>query len=98
VIDHWAERARRITHPVLKARYADLVWDLAPAIARSRRDADMARLAIDAYLASALPPVLPELHDRIDSALRAFDLAKLINDHQRAEAARERLLPCNARP
>jgi lysyl-tRNA synthetase class 1 len=33
VIDHWAGRARRITHPVLKARYADLVWELAPAIA-----------------------------------------------------------------
>jgi hypothetical protein len=92
VIDHWAERARRITHPVLKARYADLVWDLAPAIARSRRDAEMARLAIDAYLASTLPTVLPELHDSIDSALRAFDLANLINDHQRAESARERLL------
>jgi lysyl-tRNA synthetase class 1 len=92
VIDHWAERARRINHPVLKARYADLVWDLAPVIARRRRDPDMARLAADAYLASALPPIMPALPHRLDSALRAFDLARFINDHQRTEAARERLL------
>lgn len=92
VIDHWAERARCITHPVLRARYADLVWDLAPAIADSRRDPDMARLAIDSYLASALPGALPALHDRLDSALRAFDLAILINDDERLATAREHLL------
>ncbi len=92
VIDHWAGRARRITHPVLKARYADLVWELAPVIADTRRDPEMARLAIDAYLASAQPPVLSELHDRLETALRAFDLASLIHDGERTGAARDRLL------
>src|SRR5438270_83604 len=32
VIDHWIERARTITQPVLKSRYADLVWDLGPLV------------------------------------------------------------------
>ncbi len=70
VIAHWAERAQNIAHPVLKARYADLVWEMAPAIADTRRDPAMARLAIDAYLASALPPVLPKPHDRLEAAVR----------------------------
>jgi hypothetical protein len=28
VVAYWATRARTATHPVLKARYADVVWDL----------------------------------------------------------------------
>ena len=92
VIDHWAKRARSISHPVLKARYADLVWDLAPAIAKTRRDVEMARLAIDTYLAAAQPKFQTELHERLESVLRAFDLANLINDERRADEARERLL------
>jgi hypothetical protein len=29
IIAHWIDRATRLTHPVLIARYADLVWDRA---------------------------------------------------------------------
>jgi hypothetical protein len=25
-VDHWAKRARSLTHPFLKARYSDLAW------------------------------------------------------------------------
>jgi lysyl-tRNA synthetase, class I len=33
VLDHWISRARTIAQPVLKARYADLAWDMASVIA-----------------------------------------------------------------
>lgn len=47
-IDHWIARAKNVSHPVLKARYSDLVWELSPVIIKKkRRDPDMARLAID---------------------------------------------------
>ena len=28
VIDHWVTRSRSLKHPFLKARYADLAWDI----------------------------------------------------------------------
>ncbi len=92
VIHHWMDRANSTKHPVLRARYADLVWEMGPAIAGGRRDPDMARSAVDAYLASVPPPVLPKLHDRFEAALRALDLACLIRDEERTASARELLM------
>ena len=92
VIAHWTGRAKNICHPVLKARYADLAWDMCAVIAKQRRDAEMARLAIDAYLASIPASIVPELHNRFVAALRALDLASLIKDPDRTERARGALL------
>ena len=92
VIQHWADRANRSKQPVLRARYADLAWEMGPVIARGRRDPEMARLAIDAYLASVPPAILPKLHDRFEAALRALDLACLIRDQERTASARDLLL------
>lgn len=92
VIAHWSGRAKTLNHPVLKARYADLAWEMCTVIARTRRDPEMARLAIDAYLASVPDSVLTERHDRFGAALRALDLASLIHDPERTERARAALL------
>ena len=92
VIHHWMDRAKGMKYPVLKARYADLVWDMGPVIAGGRRDPEMARSAIDAYLASVPSPVLPKLRDRFEAALRALDLACLIRDEKRTTSARELLM------
>jgi hypothetical protein len=90
VIAHWSGRAKTIRHPVLKARYADLAWDMCTVISGKRRDPEMARLSIDAYLASVA--ILNELHDRFTTTLRALDLASLIRDRERVELARAALL------
>ena len=92
VIAHWADRAIGVKHPVLRARYADLVWDMGPVIAGGRRDPKMARSAIDAYLHSVADIVFPDLHDKFDSALRALDLACLIRDPGRTASARRLLM------
>jgi lysyl-tRNA synthetase class 1 len=92
VIDHWADRARTIEHPVLKARYADLAWDMCAVIAKRRRDPEMARLAIDSYIASLSLNILPDIHDRYEASLRALDLACLIRDPERIKLAREGLM------
>lgn len=88
VIAHWAARARAVTHPVLKARYADLAWDLCPVIAKARRDPEMARVAIDAYLASIASTIRTERYDQFVAALRALDLAIMLQDDERIERAR----------
>jgi hypothetical protein len=88
VIAHWVNRAKTIQNPVLKARYADLVWEMCIKIADEKRDPEMARLAIDAYLASSSAEFLPRIRDMLCAALRALDLARLIHDQDRTERAR----------
>jgi hypothetical protein len=92
VVAHWGRRAQSVTHPVLKARYADLAWEMAVVIGQTRRDPQMARIAIDAYMASSSPAILPDLHDRFDSALRALDLAILLRDSERTGQARRAVM------
>jgi hypothetical protein len=92
VVGHWSARAKIIKHPVLKARYADLAWDMSRAIAGSAPDPEMARIAIDAYLASITQGLRKEVNDRFDAALRALDLGLMLGDQPRAEAARRALL------
>jgi lysyl-tRNA synthetase class 1 len=90
VVDHWRERARSLANPALRARYADLVWDLGPKIAGSRREVEVARLSVDAYVASA--HVLPEVLGKFTAVLRALDLAIVIQDGERVELSRAALL------
>jgi lysyl-tRNA synthetase class 1 len=92
VIAHWIYRAKTVKHPVLKARYADLAWEMCWVIAKIRRDPEMARLAIDSYLASIEASIRRDLHEKFIAAVRAFDLASLIHDKDRAECARKTLL------
>ena len=47
---HWEERARAVQDPVMRARYADLVWDLRQAITGDRASHQFAHIAIDAYV------------------------------------------------
>ena len=52
IIQYWSRRSQEAQHPVLKARYADLTWDLAKAATGRRRPIQMAWQAIDAYVES----------------------------------------------
>lgn len=97
VVAHWARRAASCAHPVLKARYADLCWDMARAIADTNPDPDMARLAIDCYLASVAAGALRSIHDEFEAAIRALDLAEMLRDIGRVDAARSMLLQVHAR-
>lgn len=87
-VDHWSARAKGVKHPVLKARYADLAWDMSRMIANKSPDPEMARIAIDANLASIAQGLRKEVNDRFDAALRALDLALMLGDQPRVEAAR----------
>jgi lysyl-tRNA synthetase class 1 len=95
-VEHWRARAIATGHPVLKARYADLAWDLGPQIApAAKRDGGSALLAVDAYLAAALLPG-HSTPDALDNASRALALAIAINNPIRRDAARALLLKIDA--
>lgn len=95
VIHYWAQRAATVAHPVFKARYADLVWDLARAVGE-KPDVEMARRAIDAYLAATTPQYRDGLHARLTAAIRGFDLSMQIKDVARMATARTNILDLHA--
>jgi len=92
VVEHWIERAKSCKHPVLRARYSDLAWDLSPVIAKAKRDPEQARVAIDSYLVSADEMHRPEIYERLSAVLRALDIAVQLRDVIRATKAKKALL------
>jgi len=92
IIAHWTMRARTTRHPVLKARYADLAWDMSRAIAKTNPDPDMAKIAVDAYLDSLAQGLRLDTHDEFEAAIRALDIAEMLRNARRIDLARSALL------
>lgn len=90
VVAYWSSRAKSTSHPILKARYADLVWDCGRLITGQKSDVEMAHIAIGAYL-ETLQNAKPD-HLSFQIAARACDLAIQINDAERVQCARATLL------
>jgi hypothetical protein len=85
VIRYWEKRAQECLNPVMRARYADLVWDLTNAISGTKPDPEFARIAIDAYTeATDKKFFTPEIAG-IQWLQRALDLAQSINDPERTK-------------
>jgi hypothetical protein len=80
-IDYWRRRSSSEESSLLRARYADLVWDLERfSDTQNIRDYKMARLAIDGYLdvANALNAAHPlQLMDLLE---RGLDIAASLRD------------------
>lgn len=89
-VDHWSARARSLKHPFLKARYADLAWEMSGLIGKRKRDLEDARIAVECYLAAI--PRMADDHEHLQFAIRALDLAVLIGDKARTERARAMLM------
>jgi len=89
LIEYWKGRAEESIHPVLKARYADLVWDLTRVPTDTRPDIKFARLAVDGYLEAVDTRLYQDETDGIRYATRALNLLLSINDKQRIAKARD---------
>ena len=80
-LDHWRMRARTLRHPVLKARYADVVWELGRLVpGAGEHDAQAAQIAIRSYLAAARGRLGGSGHADLTSAQRAEQLALETSD------------------
>jgi lysyl-tRNA synthetase class 1 len=93
-IAYWEKRAHESIHPILRARYADLVWDLGIVMGETRRNPQMAILAIDAYLTSI--PLRTEMSYKFEAAGRALELAIFLKDTVKIEKSRKALLSLHA--
>ena len=79
-VDAWKRRAVQCAHPVLRARFSDLAWDLAPAATSTRGDVGMARLAATAYLDAAKQALYWAENAGVEYVKRALVLAKSVSD------------------
>ena len=96
-LSDWRRRADSVAHPILRARYADLVWDLGPTTAPgTKRDAGMGLRAANAYLEAAALPTAA-LGDAFAAAARALGLAIRLNNQAQRDAARAAILKLNNR-
>jgi hypothetical protein len=93
ILTHWEKRATNSVHPVLRARFADVVWDLQKRITGKPANVQYAHIAIDAYIDGITrglykEPIILAVH----TARRALDLATSINDQARVAAVKTCLL------
>ncbi len=92
VIEHWKSRAESARHPIIKARFADLVWDLTNPATNQRPEHQFALIAIDTYMLIAAKKLLDSESITQIKLGRAYDLAKSINDHTRMEKVKQAIL------
>lgn len=92
VLSYWQQRASESVHPVMRARYADLLWEMPKRLEGARPDAAMARVAIDAYLEAVEANMYEHEVSAVDKAKRALDIALSLSDGARIERARDVLI------
>ena len=74
IISYWKRRSNEETHPTLKARYADLVWDLSRQFAGEKPEISFVDTAIDSYINASDLASSPE-----DSLSVAFWLGRALD-------------------
>ncbi|HEY9685406.1 MAG TPA: DUF4209 domain-containing protein [Coleofasciculaceae cyanobacterium] len=91
VMEHWEQRARSLTNPLLKVTYADARWYFSP-LNGARASVDMAYIVIDACFEILETKRYPDPIDARWYAQRAFDLAAKLNDPVRKLKAIETII------
>jgi lysyl-tRNA synthetase class 1 len=88
VFDEWVNAADTRTHPIIKARFSDLVWDFWRFFRQEKRNVKYAHQAIDAYIAATSIEISDEYQAWIYIE-RALELAKTMKNCERQNAAKE---------
>ena len=91
VIAYWQDRARVSHHPLLRARYADLVWEFGRR-AKLAPDPEFPRVVIDATVASSERKLFEHATVGFTALRRALALALSLRDHGRVVAVHDALI------
>jgi hypothetical protein len=104
VIQQWSARAQSTRHPLLRARYSDLAWEVPKFRGKDigvRPEVAMARSAIDGYLDAVEGTLFTDDIYAWNYVERAIELAALISDQGRLQRAKATLFgfraACEAR-
>jgi hypothetical protein len=96
VLSYWSERAIQSRHPILKARYADLVWDFSRHITGKMADPALARIAITSNMEIAQRHLYEHDYDLAGKLKRALSLALQINDAELLQKVKETIISSEA--
>ena len=83
---HWQLRAQKSGHPVLKARYADLVWDFSKIITGESANISNAYILIDATIDIVNQRLFKNINEAIKKLERALFVAICISDKSRIKS------------
>jgi hypothetical protein len=92
IVEYWEQRSSDAQHPVLRARYADVVWDLKKPAVGKPADASYARCAIDAYLDGVTAQLYKAPINAILASKRALELSLTIGDKERTMKCKRAML------
>lgn len=97
VLAYWVRRAGAAHHPVMRARYADLLWEIPKKSGIGRPAPEMARIAIESYLEAIHGDVYDHSITAIAKAKRALDIALSLGDTGLIELSRDAMLAVERR-
>jgi len=83
ILNYWEKRAKESTHPILKARYSNLVWDFLEKITGKKPSPAIAQIFIDAVIEITEKNLSKYENNVITKLGRALSLALSINDKGR---------------
>ena len=92
MLKYWETRAKEAKHPILKARYSGLVWDLSNTVIQQKPLVDMACIRIDSIIEIAKRNCHKYESDTFDKLSHALNLALSINDNERTLMVRDAIL------
>ena len=92
ILEYWATRAIDTRHPIMKTRYADLVWEFSKVIQGVASDVRMAQIAIDNRLQLAERDLHKYEMDTIQHLHRGLTLAASLSDTKRFEEVRDAII------
>lgn len=92
IIEYWTERAKTTKHPVLRARYADLVWDFNKVVTDEPPHYSIAHIVIDSIIEISQGNHHTRKTSIIKKLKRALNLAILLNDSSRVERIRDAII------
>ncbi len=102
ILAHWMQRATSAKHPVIRARYADLAWDIGRYLKRPAKDRQdspkppitldipftLAQVAVDGYLDAVERSLAEDEYHSWQFLDRAIGLAISLNDATRTARAK----------
>ena len=83
IIDYWEDRAKKATHPTLKARYSNLIWDFSEKVKGKKPHYSIAQIFIDSVIEITEKNLHKYPTDIIKKLERALSLGLTINDKER---------------
>jgi hypothetical protein len=83
IIRYWTDRAKTAKHPILRARYADLVWDFQKVVTNESPHYSTAQIVIDSIIEIAQRNCYKPEVNVIRKLERALSLASALNDNSR---------------